>query len=169
MKLPLPPLIFTLLQRFDVFDSENEEEKNNEHISMGQTTFEGIRDYALCLFGRYLKEGTKNNAIPDIPPQTATRFLSVNEVEAIVREHGFASSDGCYVGGESREEAFNVIGKMMVALVQRIFSNVMAEGANQGLLDCVFDEKNNEFEFDITEKGKRVIYGGDNNETTADN
>lgn len=152
-----------------MFDPDNEEE-NNEHTSMGQTTFESIRNYALCLFGRYLKEAHNNTNLPDIPPDSATRFLSVSEVEAIVREHGFAASEGYYVGGESPEEAYAIIGKMMCALVQRILSNVMAEGTSQGLLDCVFNEKSNDFEFDITEKGKRVLYGGDNDdEATADN
>ena len=44
---------------------------------------------------------------------------------------------------------------MMGALVMRIRSNILHEGVKQGYLDAVFDSEKNDFDFEITEKGKK--------------
>lgn len=128
-------------------------------------TLEQLRDQALMTFNFCLAAHTN---LP-IPPVTDThrKYLSVNEVEAVVAENAEDIGEGYAFGAHSRGELLERVHTMMGALVMRIRSNILHEGVKQGYLDAVFDSEKNDFDFEITEKGKefngeqfREFWGG---------
>jgi hypothetical protein len=74
----------------------------------------------------------------DIAPSEEKRhFLSIQETEGIVRS--FCADDNgemMAVGGNSKAEAMKQIRSMMEALIQRIMSNIVAEGVRRDLIGC---------------------------------
>jgi hypothetical protein len=136
-----------------MFDYDDEPD-NDETPSLGAMSFKNLQQEALQLFGRVVKKVSGAN-IPDAPPVNAEKYLTMAEIEGIIKEHGEEMSGGFIVGGDTEEEARQKIGRLMEALMERILSNLMAEGVKAGHLDCAFDSESNEFEFQITEKGRQ--------------
>ena len=112
-----------------------------------------LRDQALMTFNFCLAA----HANLPIPPVTDAhrKYLSVNEVETIVAENAEDIGEGYAFGAHSRGELMAQVHTMMGALVMRIRSNILHEGVKQGYLDAVFDSEKNDFDFEITEKGKK--------------
>ena len=134
-----------------MFDDENTDDEEDNKC-FGVTTVEQLRDHALQIFGQYIKEMSKNPELPEQVPESATRFLSIEETENILGEFGRDTGEGFLLGGATREEANETIEKMMSAIMSRILSNILAEGVNAGRLECYFDPEINDFAFDIAKK-----------------
>ena len=141
-----------------MFDFEDEEPEDNYNL-LGMTTLEELQTYALGLFGRYLKKLSNSDALPDMPPDSTERFLPLTELECILRDYGQEGEEGYSVGGDTLEEAKANLNKLMFAILQRILSNVLQSGVEEGLLDCEFNADANDFQFCATEKGIEK-YGG---------
>lgn len=121
------------------------------------STLERLRDFALVCFDKYLAERDGRPQIPEIEKMCGM-FLSVNEVEAIVKENCQCHNGGFYgVGGNTAEEANKNMESLMFALMTRILSNVLNHGVSDGWLDCAFDVDKNDFCFQITDKGREVV------------
>lgn len=98
----------------------------------------------------------KKFAIDEVPDNIKD-FLTLQEVEAVLRDQGIYEDAGVFaIGGDSKEEAAARILKIVNALSMRVISNAMAFGVKRDLLDCTFDPESNDFEFAITEKGKKL-------------
>lgn len=128
-------------------------------------TLEQLRDQALMMFNFCIASQTD---LP-IPPVTDThrKYLSVNEVEAIVAEKADDVGCGYAFGATSRGELLEQVHAIMHSLLMRIRSNILHEGVKQGYLDSVFDPEKNDFDFEVTEKGEefneeqfREFWGG---------
>ena len=127
-----------------------DEEPESEVMFGGSIT--QLRDQALLAFNVCM--GMQAN-LP-VPPVTNThrKYLSVAEVEAIVAEMANDIGHGYAFGASSREELMAQVHELMNALVMRIRSNILHEGVKQGYLDAIFDSEKNDFDFEVTEKGK---------------
>lgn len=136
-----------------MFDHDDEQD-DDETPNLGAMSFKTLQQEALQLFGRVVKKVSGAN-IPDAPPADAEKYLTLGEIEGIIKDHGQEVSEGFIVGGDTEEEARQNIGRLMEALMERILSNLMAAGVKDGHLDCAFDSESNEFEFQITEKGRQ--------------
>lgn len=141
-----------------MFDFEDEEPEDNHNL-LGMTTLEELQTHALGVFGLYLKKFSGAEGLPDMPPESAERFLPLSELECILRDHGQEGEEGYSVGGDTLEEAKANLHKLMFAILQRILSNVLQSGVEEGLLDCEFNADANDFQFCATEKGIEK-YGG---------
>lgn len=127
------------------------------HFSM-----EELRDRALRVFG----EAMRRRAGKDIPlptPEEAHQYLSLDELEAILREHGRQPHGGTAIGGATREEAEQKLREMMSAVQSRILSNVLREAVQRGMLNCEFDPETNDFSFSVTDEA-RERYNTDDDE-----
>lgn len=133
-----------------------DEENDNVEMMFGGS-IDQFRDQALMMFNFCLA----SNANMPIPPVTDThrKYLTVQEVEAIVAEKAEDFGGGYALGATSRAELLEKMHELMGALVMRIRSNILHEGVKQGYLDAVFDPETNDFDFEITEKGK--AFNGD--------
>lgn len=118
-----------------------------------------IRETALILWARVMQNG-KPTIMPDEQAARCTKYLSLSETENIIKEHSIkveGPKGSCYaVGGNSPEEANKKISGLLLALVDRVRSNVIATSVKRGWVDCAFDEESNDFVFSVTEKGKEV-------------
>lgn len=139
----------------DDTDNPNDDTKGSADVPI--MTIEALRDYALRMFDGYMAH-TSGLASPDAATATQEEkqaFLTLEETENILREHAMTGPGVYAVGGETIEEAANKLKTVMVALMQRILSNVLSAGANMGLFDVVFDDETNNFAFGVSEKGHR--------------
>lgn len=138
-------------------EEENYEEEysadNAEH--MGFTSIVNLQQKALYLFGRFLARISGKNLPEEVPVETA-KYLPLNEVENILREHGQDIGGGFVVGGDTPEEMQQSIHTLIAALVDRIMSNVLSEGVKNGFLDFEFNTDKNDFVFAVTERGKQL-------------
>ena len=123
------------------------------------TSMSQIQDLALAMFARFLTQLSGCPISKDLSDWTR-QFLSLHEIELIMRDYGQETEAGFIVGGDSQEEMAKNVTEMMSALMKRILSNVLAKGVDLGFLDCEFNTDTNEFDFGVTEKGKRVVNGG---------
>jgi hypothetical protein len=121
----------------------------------GFTSAENLRDKALFLFGRFLEKVSKREVSPEITP-AIQKYLSVDEVALILRDHAEILPDGFRISAESRKELDETLRELMASLMERILSNVLANGVQHGLLECVFDGDVNDFQFLVTEKGAQI-------------
>lgn len=120
---------------------------------------EMLRNQAIALFGRFL--AMQNNVAPetyaDITDEKC-KFLSLQETETIVRS--FSEMDNgemMAVGGNSKQEAVRQIRQLMAALVERVLSNVIAEGVSRDLIDVAFDDAQNSFAFQVSKNGEQLL------------
>lgn len=143
-----------------MFDAENSyddgygDEINPESL-MGMTSLEDMRQQALHLFGMFVAR-TGGKTLLQLVPQDAGKFLSIEEVENIIKEHSVPVGDGFAVGGNTKEEALNKMRELFAALMNRVMSNVLHSGVERGWLDFTFNTEANDFEFTVTEEGKRA-------------
>ena len=127
-------------------------ENNGDGQIMGGT-IAMVRNYALTLFAKNV--AAMNHCTPKEISEEQHAFLSLDETEAIVKEHSALNGNGFYaIGGETEEEFNSQMRKMFEALMTRIESNVAQLGVKLGYLDCAFDEEANDFTFSVTEKGR---------------
>lgn len=120
---------------------------------------EVLRNQAIVLFGRFLamQSDTDPETYADLTEEKC-KFLSLQETETIVRS--FSAMDNgemMAVGGNSKKEAVEQIKQLMAALVERVLSNVIAEGVRQDLIDSYFDATRNSFDFEVSETGKQML------------
>lgn len=120
------------------------------------STIPAVRDAALILYGRFVSR-MNNRSSNDEGAKTCTQHLSLQETEAIVREHSYVVADSYAIGGNTKEEAKQKIKTLLAALMDRIMSNVLQEGVRQDLLDCRYDVDKNDFTFSVTDKGKQTL------------
>ena len=113
---------------------------------------EKLRDQALVWFGRFMERLSQREIPPELTPDVK-KYLSVDEVALILKEHAEEAPEGFVVSGASREELAHALRELMASLMQRILSNVLAHAVNQDLLACTFDGETNDFSFHVTEKG----------------
>lgn len=134
---------------------DNDEEESSSNI-VGGTSFANMQRAALTLYGRWLATET-GLPINDDEAVTKTEYLSLTEVEQIVREHGHCFGDGGYaLAADTQDELNETLRRLMAALMDRILSNVVQAGVRDGLLECSFDSAVNDFVFDATEKGNNL-------------
>jgi hypothetical protein len=138
-------------------DYDDEDNETRGHFHLGSTS--KIREMALILFARVLQDG-KPTIMSDENAARGTQYLSLSETESIIKEHS-TKVDGpegsCYaIGGDSPEEANEKISDLMLALIERVRSNVIAASVKRGWVDCAFDAERNDFVFSVTEKGREV-------------
>jgi hypothetical protein len=81
-------------------------------------------------------------------------YLSVDETEAIIKDHAVNLGHGYCIGGGSKEELQEKMETLFNAFTARIKSNIMHEGVKLGYLEPIFDPDKNEFDFEVTEKGE---------------
>jgi hypothetical protein len=115
-----------------------------------------IREAALIMYGRFIAHMYKREPDDDAAAK-ATQHLSLQETENIVREHASVDGELYAIGGDTAEEAKERINGLMFALMDRVMSNVIAEGVKQDLLDCNYDATKNDFAFSVTDKGKQIV------------
>lgn len=142
------------------FENESDNSEYQDRCIMGGT-IETLREQALILFAKVISR--MNNVPEDEEPMiddSQRRFLSVDETEAIIREHSVAGGpQGVYaIGGSTREEFEAQMRKVFQALMVRIQENVTQHGVSKGYLDCAFDDTANEFVFSVSEKGRAVVH-----------
>ena len=126
----------------------------NQQI-MGITSLEDLQQLALRLFARFVEQMGGVKMPEDVPPE-AEQYLSVDEIERIVRDHGQEFNGGFAVGANSKEEAMEKMRELLSALMTRVMSNVMHKGVKNGWLNCEFDTDTNDFCFTVTDEGKRA-------------
>lgn len=129
-----------------------DEENDNVEVMFGGS-LEQFRDQALLAFNFCLAM----NAKMPVPPVTDThrKYLTVEEVEAIVAEKAEDCGEGYALGAGTRKELFEKVNELTGALIMRIRSNILHEGVKRGYLDAIFDSEKNDFDFEVTEKGKK--------------
>lgn len=121
-------------------------------------TLEMLRDEAISLFDRFVahRSGMPPAGAVNATLEDKQKFLTLAETENIVKEHAVITEDAYAIGGDTPEEAARQIRIVMAALMQRILSNVLNAGAGLELFDVSFDEKRNDFCFQVSEKGKKL-------------
>jgi len=130
----------------------------NSHFSM-----EELRDRALRVFGEAMRRRTGKD-IPLPTPEESYKYLSLDELEAILCEHGRQAHGGTAIGGATREEAEQKLQEMMSAVQSRILSNVLREAVQRGMLDCEFDPEINDFSFSVTDEARERYHTDDDDE-----
>lgn len=120
------------------------------------STVDAVRDAALIIYGRFVAR-LNNMTADDDSAKTKHQYLSLQETENIVREHGYVFEGTYAIGGDSQEEAKKQIQELLAALTDRIMSNVLQEGVRQNLLECDYDVEKDDFTFSVTEKGKKTV------------
>lgn len=141
---------------FDCEDDENNDDDGMCHHTMG--SIESLRDHVLSMFSGFVAHLTDNKDMPSFIAEHQKKFLSVQETENIIADLCDLKSDsGAYaIGANSFEEYKEKMMRLFHALSTRIMSNVMHEGVNLGLLDAEFNIETGEFDFELTEKGKKL-------------
>lgn len=125
----------------------------------GVMSIETLRNEALRLFGLMLAEqaGVKQT-VEMAPSEEKQQFLSLQETENIVRSFSAADNgEMMAVGGNSKAEAMQQVRKLMEALIQRIMSNLVAEGVRRDLIDVAFDSDANDFAFSVNKHGRDLV------------
>jgi hypothetical protein len=129
-------------------------------------SLEDLRDHALRRFGTTMqRQSGKDFPLP--PPEESHGYLPLEELDAIVREHGCRAEDGMVVGGETRGEAVERFGTMMSAILSRILSNVLRSAVQHGMIDCEFDPEANDFMFSVTDEARKRSLTGDEEEPSG--
>lgn len=121
-----------------------------------ESSLRALQRAALVIYGRFVASQS-NDTSDDDEAATKEHYLSLQEVEHIVREHATIqkTDDGNYViGAESAEEANKMVHAVMAALMDRVMSNVLRQGVRDGLIDCAYDSDANDFMFSVTDAGK---------------
>lgn len=132
----------------------------------GSSSLEDLRDDALRRFGTAMqRQSGKDFALP--PPEESHRYLSLEELDAIVQEHGRRVDGGTVIGGDTREEAVERFGQMMAAILSRILSNVLRSAVQDGMMDCEFDPETNDFMFSVTDEARKRYVTGDGEEPSG--
>lgn len=121
----------------------------------GIQSLDELQQQALYLFGVYVSRLGGYTCQRPVP-ETVKKFLPLDEVERILVEHSEQTEHGFILGGSSMEEMRKKMQALMLALLERILSNVLAEGVDQGFLDCYFDGDKNNFNFSVTDLGKSM-------------
>jgi hypothetical protein len=138
----------------DNFDPGHDYDENEPKCA-GFTSAENLRNKALFLFGRILEKISKREVSTEITP-AIQKYLPVEEVELILKDHAEIVPDGFIVGAETREDMEIALRELMASLINRIMSNVLARGVSDGFLECIFDGDVNDFQFLLTEKGMQL-------------
>lgn len=120
---------------------------------------ERLQNLALSMFARFLTH-ISGKELPNEMSDWTRQFLRLQEIELIMRDHGKETEEGFILGGDTHEEMTQNMSALMGALLKRILSNVLAKGVDLGFLDCEFNVETNEFDFGVTEEGKRIANGG---------
>ena len=139
-----------------MFDSEHNDDEDQSYFAA--TSMERLQNLALAMFARFLTE-ISNHPLSEQMSDWTRQFLSLKEIELIMRDYGQETEDGFVLGGATHEEMTEKMTELMGALMKRILSNVLAKGVDLGLLDCEFNTNTNDFDFGVTEEGKRVVNG----------
>jgi hypothetical protein len=142
-----------------LFD-ENEYSDTDARFQL--STIPAVRDAALILYGRFISR-LNDKPIDDEHAKKSEQYLSLQETEAIVREHSYVVDDSYAIGGDTQEEAKEKINELLAALLDRVMSNVLQEGVRQEWLDCQYDVEKNDFAFSVTEKGKQAVVENQHN------
>ena len=128
-----------------------------EHPSV--MTMEWLRTEALKLFGGFIAARSGlNPTVETASLEDKEKFLSLQETENIVR--AFSAKDNgemMAVGGNTREEAEQQVRALITALVERVMSNVIAEGVKRDLIDVAFDTDADNFAFSVSDKGHQFV------------
>jgi hypothetical protein len=156
------------LETAQVFDAEQNDDADFDAAAnnMGFTSIETLQQKALYLFGRVLAR-VSGKQIPEEIPENAEKYLSVPEVESILKDHGENVGTGFVIGGDTEEEMHQQLRKLLSALVDRVLSNVLSEGVKSGFLDFEFSTEKNDFVFGVTDLGKQLYYDGENYDADA--
>lgn len=140
------------------------DDESNVEVMFGGT-IDQLRDKALMMFN-FCISMEANLPMPRVT-DTHRKYLSVQEVENIVAEKTDDVGGGYSFAASTRGEVDEFVRDLMHSLVMRIRSNILHEGVNQGYLDAVFDTEKNDFDFEVTDKGKefneqqfREFWGG---------
>lgn len=137
----------------DNYDDDGANDDSEPHI-LGMSSVAEIQKYALVMYGRWIAH-LNNAQSDDEKAATRQKYLSMQETEQIVREYSNQYDEHTFsIGGETEEEVGKNMRQVLAALMDRIMSNVLQEGVNTGLLECAFDDKVNDFTFDVTEEGR---------------
>lgn len=149
-----------------MFDDANDEwggpfEDGEDVHNVPGMTIGNLRDNALYVFDRYLSFRLKR--APGIKTEKdmedCRHYLSVDETENIIREFNCQDDlpEGMYaIGASSVEELAHKTREIFNALLARIMSNLIHEGVNRGLIDCVFDSDSREFAFSPSAQGEQL-------------
>ena len=129
-------------------------EEDGPHL-LGATTIEGVQKKALILFGQFVERLSGVSMPPEIPAH-AEKYLPISELEAIIKDYAIEMPGGWAIGAETEEEATKKLRGMLDAVLQRILSNVMADGVHRGWLDCDFNADTGRFEFSLTNEGHKI-------------
>ena len=144
-------------------------DRDDEDADVGNAralSLEDLRDHALRRFGTAMqRQSGKDFPLP--PPEESHRYLSLEELDAIVREHGCRTDGGTVVGGDTREEAVERFGQMMSAILSRILSNVLRSAVQQGMIEWEFDPEANDFFFSVTDEARKRYVAGDEEEPSG--
>ena len=129
-------------------DGETEDVGGARAVSM-----EELRDHALRFFGETMR-WRSGKGIPMPPPEETHTYLTLEELQSIVREHGRRADGGTVIGGDTREEAQQKLQELLSAIQSRILSNILREAVRRGMLACDFDPETNDFSFSVTDEGR---------------
>lgn len=140
-----------------MFDSEHNDDDEDQSY-FAATSMERLQNLALSMFARFLTE-ISNRPVSEQMSDWSRQFLSLQEIALIMRDYGQETEDGFILGGDTHEEMTEKMTELMGAIMKRILSNVLAKGVDLGLLDCEFNTDTNEFDFGVTEEGKRIVNG----------
>lgn len=140
------------------FDGANENEPGEFRFHRKQLS--RVRDMALVLFDKFISANLSKDW-PPAGPLTVTkyqrRFLSLAETKTIVLEHAVLKPNCYAISADNPEKGKEKVRSLMAALIMRVFSNVTQFAGEQGLVDVCFSSETNDFEFQITKQGKRII------------
>lgn len=107
------------------------------------------------MYGRFVSR-LNDLPIDDENSKKCARYLSLQETEAIVREHSCVVDEAYAIGGDTEEEAKQKINELLAALMDRVMSNVLQESVRQDWLDCRYDDDKDDFTFSVTDKGRQI-------------
>ena len=111
-----------------------------------------LRDQALMTFNICMA-AHGGVSVPQVT-DTHRKYLTVEEVEAVLSEKADDIGCGFVFGADSPEGLAEQLQELMFSLVMRIRSNILHEGVKLGYLEVSFDDEKNDFVFDLTEKGR---------------
>lgn len=126
---------------------------------LGATTLELVQQKSLRLFGEFV-ERMSGVKMPVEIPEHSEKYLPLNELEAIIRDYAVVIPGGWAVGAATAKDATQKLKEMLDAILQRILSNVMADGVHRGWLDCDFNADTGRFEFSLTDAGQKIRSNG---------
>ena len=138
---------------------EESQEYDDDYTQRAESSLRALQRAALVIYGKFVA-AQQNAESNDEEAATKEQFLSLQEVENIVREHANtdkSDNDNYVIGADTADEANKIVHAVMAALMDRIMSNVLQAGVNQGLLDCAYDNDSDDFVFSVTPHGKALV------------